>query len=254
MAIFCRIVTTIFITLNICTYGLALTPTGDHTSRRSLFTKALVAVTTATAASTVTPANAQEATEEAIAFRRIPTQFIAALGDATTNHGTGAQNWGLWTVDPGPRGVWLRDAKSLIESGVGPYGWKFDSRDWWVEEHGLIMESPDFPLSPGTYRVTGGREMTAVLTISSTGDWSLKPYGNTETPSLYDVTHLPCRSARYTPTNAGGKSSSCSPLKANKSKFPVRPGGVMPSVSGCAKQDYAVLFVTGIATSNAGEL
>jgi hypothetical protein len=40
-------------------------------------------------------------------FKRIQTQFIAALGDPGASSGNGAQSWGLWRVDPGPRGVWL---------------------------------------------------------------------------------------------------------------------------------------------------
>ena len=38
-------------------------------------------------------------------FKRIPTQFIAALGDPTSDSGSNAKEWGIWTVDPGPRGV-----------------------------------------------------------------------------------------------------------------------------------------------------
>ena len=34
--------------------------------------------------------------------------------------------------------------------------------------------------------------------------------------------------------------------QADQSRFPVKPGGLMPPVTGCAKQDYAVLFVIGI--------
>lgn len=37
------------------------------------------------------------------------TRFIAALGDPNSNSGTGAETWGLWVDDPGPRGVFLRD-------------------------------------------------------------------------------------------------------------------------------------------------
>ena len=39
--------------------------------------------------------------------QRISTQFIAALGDPGATSGGGAQLWGLWPVDPGPRGVEL---------------------------------------------------------------------------------------------------------------------------------------------------
>merc|ERR1712241_359426 len=56
--------------------------------------------------------------------------------------------------------------------GFTPAGWTFDAGDWWMEENGLLMESPDFPLPEGQYLVTGGRETQAVLKVS--GDsWSL---------------------------------------------------------------------------------
>jgi hypothetical protein len=122
-----------------------------------------------------------------------------------------------------------------------------------LEEHGLIMESPYFPLPPGRYLVTGGRMVTTGLTIASDGTWMLDD-GN----SLYDVTHLPCRSARYTPlvdatasTNQNDMNNNNnivgSPLTANPRDFPVAPGAEMPKVPGCTKQDYAVLFVVGKA-------
>ena len=116
-------------------------------------------------------------------------------------------------------------------------GWKFDKNDWWLEEHGLIMEAPTFPLSPGRYLVTGGRLITTILTIGTDGkSWTL------DKGSLYDVTHLPCRSARYTPGNTNVVGS---PLTARQRDFPVTPGAEMPSVDGCNKVDYAVLFVIG---------
>jgi hypothetical protein len=46
--------------------------------------------------------------------------------------------------------------------------------DWWLEEHGLIMEKPDFPLPVGKYMVTGDREVTTELTIAEGNKWSLK--------------------------------------------------------------------------------
>ena len=108
-------------------------------------------------------------------FKRVRTQFIAALGDPQATSGTGASSWGIWRVDPGPRGVRLSDAKQLIDSGVSAAGWTYDNTEFWIEEHGLIMEKPDFPLPPGKYVVTGGREITTVLTISDDGDqWSLE--------------------------------------------------------------------------------
>lgn len=174
-------------------------------------------------------------------FKRIPTQFIAALGDPTTNTGSNANDWGIWTVDPGPRGVYLRDYEKYIKGrdGVAPAGWKFKGDDWWLEEHGLIMEAPDFPLSPGKYLVTGGRRVTTTLEIDEKGNWKLQD------GSLYDVTHLPCRSARYTPGGLAASGKEGSPLTAKQSDFPVKPGAEMPKVDGCEKLDYAVLFVIG---------
>lgn len=72
-------------------------------------------------------------------FQRLPTtQFLAALGDPTASEGTGAENWGLWKQDPGPRGVWLRDYNDQLvnSNGIAPRGWKFDQNDFWIEEHG----------------------------------------------------------------------------------------------------------------------
>ena len=181
-------------------------------------------------------------------FKRISTQFIAALGDPGATSGSGAQSWGLWPLDPGPRGVELTSYQRLKDAGgVAPARWKFDDRDWWLEEHGLIMEQPTFPLPSGKYLVTGARDVTAVLTIhpaEKNGDrhWELD-----QGATLYDVTHLACRSARYTPAAIGG---SCSPASARKTAFPVAPGGVMPPVEGCTKQDYAVLIVRGVAVED----
>ncbi len=181
-------------------------------------------------------------------FKRIPTQFIAALGDPGATSGSGAQSWGLWRVDPGPRGVWLDSYGQLkAAGGVAPAQWMFDSSDWWLEENGLIMEKPDFPLPVGKYVVTGNREVVTVLTVhpidkDSTARWELDEGAN-----LYDVTHLGCRSARYTPALSN---NSCSPARAPKNAFRVTPGALMPPVEGCNKQDYSVLFVIGVAVDN----
>lgn len=171
-------------------------------------------------------------------FKRVPTQFIAAIADPKASSGTDANEWGLWTVDPGPPGVFLRDYKKDLQSknNIAPAGWKFDPKDWWVEEHGLIMQAPTFPLEKGRYLVTGGRLITTVLEIKEGGQWNL------EKGELFDVTHLPCRSARYTPKAGVGTGS---PLTAKESDFPVKPGAEMPKVEGCDKVDYAVLFVIG---------
>jgi hypothetical protein len=181
-------------------------------------------------------------------FQRIPTQFIAALGDPGATSGSGAQLWGLWRLDPGPRGVKLNSYDQLKEAGgVAPARWRFDGADWWLEEHGLIMEQPDFPVPPRKYLVTGNREVTAVLTIhpaDKNGDrrWELD-----NGATLYDVTHLACRSARYRPAAGDG---SCSPANVQETAFPVAPGGVMPPVEGCKKQDYTVLFVIGVGVKD----
>jgi len=171
----------------------------------------------------------------------IATQYIAALGAPDATSGADAQDWGLWPLDPGPRGVRLSGADALEASGIAPEQWKFDSSDWWLEEHGLVMEQPQFPLPPGRYVVTGGREKTAVLTVTAGGGgrnaWRLDSGA-----TLHDVTHLRCRSARYTPA----AENSCSPKKAQPAAFPVQPGGAMPPVEGCLKQDYQVLIVIGM--------
>ncbi len=181
-------------------------------------------------------------------FRRIPTQFIAALGDPAATSGSGAQSWGLWRVDPGPRGVRLDNYEQLkAAGGIAPALWGFDSTDWWLEENGLIMENPDFPLPAGKYIVTGNREVVTMLTVhpidkDGTARWELE-----DGAKLYDVTHLGCRSARYTPV---ASDKSCSPAMAPKSAFRVAPGAAMPPVAGCNKQDYSVLFVIGVAVEN----
>lgn len=179
-------------------------------------------------------------------FKRIfPTQFIAALDDPAAHSGNSAKKWGIWEQDPGPRGVFLKKYQQDIvnRNGIAPAGWIFNPNDWWLEEHGLIMESPTFPLNPGRYLVTGGRSVTTGLTIDNDGNWKL----DDEKATLYDVTHLPCRSARYSPIGSG--SNAGSPLTANQKDFPVKPGAEMPKVDGCNKQDYAVLFVIGVESA-----
>lgn len=181
-------------------------------------------------------------------FRLVPTQYIAVLGDPNASSGGGAQTWGLWETDPGPRGVWLKDYGELQQAdGLAPAKWQHDDADWWLDENGLIMEQPVFPIAPGKYVVTGDREMMAILTIhpeDETGDrrWELD-----RGATLYDVTHLPCRSARYTPD---GSTQSCSPANVNTGIFPLDPGLKLPDVAACRKQDYAVLFIIGVEVTD----
>lgn len=181
-------------------------------------------------------------------FKRISTQYIAALGNPGATSGSGAQLWGLWPLDPGPRGVKLSRYQSLKDAGgVAPARWTFDETNWWLEEHGLIMEQPTIPLPPGKYLVTGARKVTAVLTIHPPDSYGDRHWDLDQGATLNDVTHLACRSARYTPATMGG---SCSPAHANQSAFPVAPGGAMPPVEGCTKQDYAVLIVIGVGVGD----
>lgn len=201
--------------------------------------------TIVTAAQPLQGAGADEAT-----FRRIAPQFIAALGEPGATSGNNAQTWGLWRVDPGPRGVPLNLYQRLMEvGGVAPANWKFDSRDWWLEEHGLIMEKPTFPLSAGRYLVTGDREVTSVLTVHAPDKDGHQRWELADGATLYDVTHLACRSARYTPA---ASPNACSPENAPREAFRVAPGRPMPAVDGCNKQDYAVLIVIGVDDNNAG--
>jgi len=186
--------------------------------------------------------------EELTKFKRIPTQFIAALGNPGATSGGGAQSWGLWRVDPGPRGVWLNNYEQLkAADGVAPANWKFDSTDWWLDENGLIMEKPDFAVPPGKYVVTGNRDVVTVLTIHPENAEGVNRWELANGANLYDVTHLACRSARYTPA---ADEKSCSPTEAPRSEFRVAPGALMPPVEGCNKQDYSVLFVIGVAAEN----
>ncbi len=181
-------------------------------------------------------------------FRRIPMEYIVALGDPAANSGSNAQLWGLWHQDPGPRGCMLKDYEKLKASGgIAPSLWKYDDQDWWLEEHGLIMEKPIFPLPAGKYVVTGGREVTAVLTIHPVDKDGAVHWELDRGAKLYDVTHLGCHAARYTPAKSD---DACLPTMVQSTQFPVGPEVPMPSVTGCNKQEYAVLFVTGVAVEN----
>ena len=216
-------------------------------SRRSLLVSGTAAAAAALVPSPWVP-SAHAAAQRQAKFKRIPVQYIAALGDPRATSGSNAHTWGLWRQDPGPRGVTLDHYERLkAAGGVAPAQWKFDAADWWLEEHGLIMESPDFPIPAGKYMVTGDREVQAALTVhpaekDGTQRWELDGGA-----TIYDVTHLRCRSARYTPAASAG---SCSPAKAQPASFPVRPGAAMPPVENCHKQDYQVLIVIGVGVDS----
>ncbi|MCX7286099.1 MAG: hypothetical protein NTW20_00670 [Rhodobacterales bacterium] len=171
-----------------------------------------------------------------------PTQYIAALGDPGATSGTDAETWGFWAVDPGPRGVWSTDfADLLANGGNAPAGWQFDAASWWLEEHGLIMEAPSFPLPAGQYVVTGGRETTSVLTVAAPDAAGRQAWSLADGATIYDVTHLRCRAAVYTAATG----QSCTPDKTPTNVFPMDPGRSMPEVEGCSKRDYQVLIVIG---------
>ncbi len=178
----------------------------------------------------------------------VPTQYIAALGDSSSTSGTDAATWGLWEVDPGPRGVWISDFPALLASdGMAPTGWQFDHDSWWLEEHGLIMETPSFPLPAGRYVVTGGREVTSVLTVEEPDAEGNQAWSLADGATIYDVTHLRCRAAVYTPKAEG---EMCTPTATPVAVFPMSPGVEMPNVPGCSRQEYQVLVVIGMVVDS----
>lgn len=177
-------------------------------------------------------------------FKPIATQYLAALADPGASSGTGAEFWGLWKIDPGPRGVRLSNYPILASNGgIAPSEWKFNTGDWWLEEHGLLMEAPEFPVPPGKYLVTGNRDVEAVLTVFPKDAKGTQRWELADGATIHDVTHLRCRSARYTPA---ADNKSCSPVAVKESAFPVSPGAEMPPVENCSKQDYTVLFIIGV--------
>lgn len=221
-----------------CSDALHDTDSADLGRRAAVLSPAAMAA----AAASPAPVHAEEPKAQWKRLRQI--QFIAALGDPKANSGSGAENWGLWRKDPGPRGVRLYNYDKLKQrGGLAPAQWQFDDSDWWLEEHGLIMEKPEFPMPPGKYLVTGDREVTTTLTVSEKDAKGVQTWSLGDNAKLYDVTHLPCRSARYTPAGNGG----CEPDTELEIQFPVSPGAVMPPQKGCKKVDYAVLFILGVA-------
>ncbi len=212
---------------------------GDGLSRRSFLARGTAAAAAAALSTTAFPA------VDRSQFKRVPAQYIAALGPPQATSGSNAETWGLWRQDPGPRGVPFKYYDRLAKA-VAPAGWHLDESAWWLEEHGLLMEAPEFPMPAGQYLVTGAREVTSVLTVHAATADGRQRWELSDAATLYDVTHLRCRSALYRPAKAGG---SCSPLAAREGEFPVSPGAAMPEVADCAKQDYQVLIVIGVPDS-----
>jgi hypothetical protein len=173
-----------------------------------------------------------------------PAHYIAALAEPDANSGNNAETWGYWPLDPGPRVVRLDNYEKLLAAdGIAPAKWQFDSSAWWLEENGLIMEAPEFPLPPGEYLVTGGRTVLSVLKVFPADENGNRRWQLEDNASIHDVTHLGCRSAIYTPSSTD---TMCTPANAPRNAFRVAAGDPMPPVAGCNKQDYAVLVVVGL--------
>ena len=176
-------------------------------------------------------------------IRRIQTQYIATLAPAGATSGIDAETWGIWTVDPGPIGVWLRFYQTLRKAGnIAPSGWRFNVDDWWLDENGLIMKAPQFPIPARQYYVTNGEEHISLLTVEQADSDGKQAWSLSDGKTIADVTHGPCRSARYTPE---GESGTCSPANANREAFPLKPGEAPPPVLGCNRDQYSVLIVFG---------
>jgi hypothetical protein len=105
------------------------------------------------------------------------------------------------------------------------------------------MEQPQFPLPPGRYLAASRPDSPS----SCYHQWL-------DESTLYDGTHLPCRSAQYRPlaikdgavVTAGAKPLSPQ-SSANLRDFPDATGAAMPSIKGHSKHDYAMLFLVGKA-------
>jgi hypothetical protein len=175
--------------------------------------------------------------------KRLPIKFIAALGDPTATSGTGAETWGIWHDDPAQRAVWLK-YYTIVKAagGFAPGNWQVNDDDWWMDENSLIMQPPEFPVPARKYLVSGDREVVTTLIIHPKDEngvmaWELED----KSAVLHDVTHLPCRSARYTPET--GNSGTCIPTNVDSRVYPLRPDDETPAITGCQKQDYSVLLV-----------
>ena len=176
-----------------------------------------------------------------VSVRQVKSQYIAVLGDPNATSGVGAETWGFWREDPGPIGVWLSFYKILRRAGnIAPSGWRFDIDDWWLDENGLIMKAPEFPMPAGRYYVTNGEENISLLTVEAPDKDGRQSWFLSDGKTIGDVTHGPCRSARYTPQEGPG---TCSPQNVGLDHFPLMSDKQPPEVVGCDRQIYAVLIV-----------
>jgi len=177
-------------------------------------------------------------------FRQVPSQYIAALGPASAKSGNNAHTWGHWADDPGPNGVFLRNFEAMkANGGKAPAGWTFDPDDWWLDENGLIMKKPVFPMPSGRFLVTNAKLNIAMLTVGkpdADGNQSWELSGD---KTLGDITHQKCRSSRYRPEREG---ADCSPSNARQDVFPLSPGEDPPPVHGCDRKVYAVPIIFAV--------
>jgi len=144
-----------------------------------------------------------------------PLQFIAALGDPQSKEGKGAEKWGIWERDPGPRGIPFEQFAQFVDGGnkEAEAGWPIDTEEFWLEEDGVWIETPRYDVEPRRCLVTGGRGRTGILTVYPADENGEKRWA-LDGGVLNDVTHLPCRSARYIVSKEKG-----SPINARKIDF-----------------------------------
>ncbi len=205
-------------------------------SRRHLVTTGLAAAAMSTFA---WPALAQDAK-----FRRVRSQYIAALGPVDATEGDNAHTWGHWPEDPGPIGVRLRDFDKLAANGgIGPKGWQFNEDDWWLDENGLLMMAPNFPMPSGRFLVTNAIKNVALLTVAAPDADGRQSWQLSNGRTLDDVTHKKCRSARYRPASEG---ADCSPANAQQSAFPLQPDQDPPAVADCDRLVYSVPIIFAV--------
>ena len=76
---------------------------------------------------------------------------------------------------------------------LAPTGWRFDIDDWWLDENGLIMKAPKFPIPSGKYYVTNGEEHISLLTIDEPDQLGQQRWKLSDGKTFANVTHGPCR-------------------------------------------------------------
>jgi len=95
-------------------------------------------------------------------------------------------------------------------------------------------------MAAGKYYVTNGEEHISLLTVEKPDVDGIQAWSLSDGKNIANVTHGPCRSARYTPEGVTG---TCSPKDADRKVFPLKPGESPPPVTGCIRDEYAVLII-----------